>query len=116
MSTAPTPKVPPLPDFLRSQEPVTLISIRKFRTTTMRGKDREPIQIAPLAAELEVYLNQTVFDLSMRIDEIERYFENEARVEKAPPEIASQLAEMLRELKFCSDIGNFAISQLAQRN
>ena len=116
MSTNPTHHLPPLPDFLQSQEPATLASIRRLRTTTMRGKDREPLQVATLSAELEIYLNQTVFDLSMRIDEIERYFENEGRVEKAPHEIANHLAEMLRELKFCSDIGNFAISQLAQRN
>jgi hypothetical protein len=65
---------------------------------------------------LEFYLNQTVFDLSGRIDEVERFFKNKTRVEAAPPEIMKHLAEMLRELKLCADIGNFALGQISPRN
>jgi hypothetical protein len=116
MSTVPTPEITPLPDSLQTQEPVTLSSIRKFRETTMRGKDRKPLRSAHVSVELEVYLNQTTFDLSLRVDEVERYLKNEARAETAPPEIVNQLAEILKEIRFCSDIGNFAIGQLVPRN
>jgi len=116
MSTSPIPNIAPLPDFLQTQEPVTLRTIRKSREATSRGKSGESIHYESPAAELEVYLNLAVFDFSMRINEVERYLKNETRSEATPPEIVSQLGEMLRELKFCADIGNFAISQLASRN
>jgi hypothetical protein len=113
MSTHSMPDIAPLPDFLQAKGPITLTSIRKSRKATSRGEGAQPVHYESTAFELEVYLNQAVFDFSMRISQIERHLKSEERSEATPPEIVSQLGEMLRELKFCSDIGNFAISQLA---
>jgi len=116
MSTFQMPELDPLPDFLQTEEPVTLNSIRNFRETTVRGKGDPELRCISTALELEIYLNQAKFDLSMRISRIKRYLKNEGRSEITPPDLMSELGEMLRELKFCSDIGTFAISQMAPRN
>ena len=114
MSTFPIFSGPPASGLPQTQESISLSSIRKFRETTIRGS--RPRQFADDATELEFYLNQTMFDLSVRVGEINRYLKNEARVETAPPEVINQLSEILKELRFCSDIGNFAISQLLPLN
>lgn len=116
MSTLPIQDIAPLPGFLQGKGPVTLNKIREARKATARGKSAQPIHYENDAVELQVYFNQAVFDLSLRIDEVERYLKNKARVENAPPEILKQLTEALRELKLCSDIGNFAFSRLTPRN
>lgn len=116
MSTSPTPPaLEPLPDFLQTHESVTLDSIRKAKTATVRGKDSPQVRYDSAALELEAYLNFTTFDLSGRIDRVERYLKNEERLETAPPEIVSEFMEMLRDLKLCGDIAHFAISQLTHR-
>lgn len=116
MSTLLIQDIAPLPDFLQAKGPVTLNSIRKSRKATARGKSVQPIHYENDAVEVQVYFNQAIFDLSLRIDEVERYLKNKARAESAPPEILKQLTETLRELKLCADIGNFAIGRLTPRN
>ena len=116
MSTLPLQDIAPLPDFLEVKGPVTLNSIRKSRKATARGKTVQPIHYENDAVEVQVYFNQAIFDLSLRIDEVERYLKNKDRSETAQPEVLKQLAETLRELKLCSDIGNFAIGRLTPRN
>jgi hypothetical protein len=114
MSTQPIPDIAPLPDYLQAAEPTTLNSIRKARKATERGKIAQPIHYENTAAELQAYLNFATYDISLRIGNAERYLK--AHAETVPPEILKQLAEVLRELKLCSDIGNFAINQLTRPN
>ena len=116
MSTSSIPDIAPLHDFLQTQEPATLESIHRLRATTVRGAGNDYLHGLSMPAQLEHYVNQAVFDFSMRISQVERSLKSEERTEATPPEIVSQMGEMLRGLKFCSDIGNFAISQLAQPN
>lgn len=116
MSTLPIQDIAPLPDFLQAKGPVTLNSIRKARKATTRGKSAQPIHYENDAVEVQVYFSQAIFDLSLRIDEVERFLKNKTRAETAPSEVLNQLTETLRELKLCADIGNFAIGQLIPRN
>lgn len=98
------------------REQITLNTIRRSMRATARGKDRRSISHGPISTELEVYLNLAMFDLSLRLDKVERYLKDQSRAEAAPSEILSQFAEMLKEMRLCSEIGNFAVSQLAPRN
>jgi hypothetical protein len=45
-----------------------------------------------------------------------RYLKSQECAETAPPEMLEQITEALRELKLCSDIGNFAIGQQFKPN
>jgi hypothetical protein len=114
MSTQPIPDIAPLPDYLQAAEPVTLNSIRKARKATDRGKIAQPVHYQDTSAELQTYLNFATYDISLRIGDVERYLK--ARADTVPPEILKQLAEALRELKLCSDIGNLALGQLNHPN
>jgi|GEM_PF-3029906 hypothetical protein len=114
MSTQPIPRITQLPDYLQAEGPVTLNSIRKARKATDRGKIAQPVHYENTAVELQAYLNFATYDISLRIGDVERYLK--ARTETVPLEVLKQLAEALRELKLCSDIGNLAISQLTQPN
>jgi hypothetical protein len=116
MSTQPIPEIAPLPDFLQTQGPITLSSIRKARKGTARGKTAPPVQHENTAVELQAYLNFAGYDISLRIGDVQRYLKSKGRMETVPPEIMEQLAEALRELKLCSDIGNFAIGQQLEPN
>jgi hypothetical protein len=114
MATQPIPDIAPLPDYLHAAEPTTLNGIRKARSATERGKIAHPIHYENTATELQAYLNFATYDISLRIGDVERNLK--ARTETVPPEILKQLADALRELKLCSDIGNFAINQLTRPN
>jgi hypothetical protein len=103
------PALPEIPDYLQTTGPVTLSSIRKSRGATMRGKSGLDVRHKDIASEMEVYLNQTVFDMSLRLDAIERYVQSDNARKVEQPEIMNHIAEVLKELKLCADIGNFAI-------
>lgn len=98
------------------REELSLDSIRRSVETTSRGRDRKPLQREQLSTELELYLNQIMFDLSLRLDAVERYLKDESRLGAAPADILGQIPEMLKELRLCSDISNFAISKLTPRS
>ena len=100
----------------RARREITLNSIRRSMKATARGKDRKSIPRGPTSTELEIYLNLAMFDLSLRLDIIERYLKEQSRPEAVPSEILGQFTEMLKEMRLCSKIGNFAIGQLPQRN
>jgi O-succinylbenzoate synthase len=116
MSTQPIPDIAPLPDYLQTHGPATLNSIREARKATVRGKSAWLAQYENTAVELQSYLYFAAFDISCRIGEVERYLKSKERAETTPPEILEQIAEALRELKLCSDIGNFAIGQQLRPN
>lgn len=112
MSTNSEPDFPELPDFLQKTGTVTLSGIRKSREATMRGKSGLRPNHEDVASEIELYLNQTVFDMSVRLDAIERYAHNGNVPKDEQLEIVDHLGELLRELKLCADIGNFAIREI----
>ena len=116
MSTVPLLDVAPLPDYLQTEGPVTLNSIREARKATARGKSAPVAHHQSTAVELQSYLNFASFDISCRIGDVERHLKSKERAETTPPEILEQLAEALRELKLCSDIGNFALGQQIKPN
>lgn len=116
MSMLPLLNLEPLPDYLQTEEPVTINSIRKARKATARGKSAAVANHESNTVELQSYLNFAAFDISCRIGDVERYLKSKERAETTPPDIREQLAEALRELKLCSDIGNFAIGQQFKPN
>lgn len=111
-----SPKLDSLRDFLQTHGPITLATIRKARMATVRGRDSPQVPYKNAAAELEVCLNFATFNLSGRIDRMERYLKNKGRVEAAPPGVMMEFIEILRELKLCTDIAHFAINQLTSQN
>jgi hypothetical protein len=116
MAKQPIPDIAPLPDYLQAVEPVTLDSIRKARKATARGKTAPPVHYENTAVELQAYLNFAAYDISLWIGAAQRHLKSKERAGTTPPEILKHLAEALRELKLCSDIGNFAINQLTRPN
>ena len=116
MSTQPIPDIAPLHDYLQAAEPTTLNSIRKARKATARGKTAPLVHYENTAVELQAYLYFAAYDISLWIGAVQRYLKSKERAETTPPEILEHLAEALRELKLCSDIGNFAISQQLKPN
>lgn len=111
MPQSPTGSKTSIPCLSQMREPISLEKIRKLRESIKRGG--KILEFENASVELETYFNQTLFDLSVRVGDVERFLKNEARMETAPLEILEQLEEILMELRFCSYIGNFAIRQQA---
>jgi len=116
MSTLPLPDAEPLPDYLQTEGPVTLNSIRKARKATARGKSAPITHYETTAAELRAYFCFAVSDISLWIGDVQRYLKSKERAETAPPEVLEELAEALRELKLCADIGYFAMDHQLKPN